>query len=172
MTWAWERVTWKERRREKKKEGESKGERGNEAGRGGDGHWGKKEKNKNYSWYSAQGPGRMAQTPQAGTGDSVSRFRRSRCSALFNYKSYFLVGWQFCFQLVSRPRFYDYCQIFKMSASFYSMQVSFRFHSLRSLRYLYLRVSAQRFEPGGFMEPTKIEPGGFIEPRRFRIIFP
>jgi len=27
---------------------------------------------KNYSWYSAQGPGRMAQTPQAGTGDSVS----------------------------------------------------------------------------------------------------
>ena len=31
-----------------------------------------KRKKNNYSWYSAQGPGRMAQTPQAGTGDSVS----------------------------------------------------------------------------------------------------
>jgi len=40
----------------------------------------------------------------------------------------------------------------KCQTSFYSMQVSFRFHSLRSLRYLYLRVSAQRFEPGGFIE--------------------
>jgi len=38
----------------------------------GDGSEGKKEKNKNYSWYSAQGLGRMAQSPQAGTGDSVS----------------------------------------------------------------------------------------------------
>jgi len=52
------------------------------------------EKNQNYSWYSAQGPGRMAQMPQAGTGDSVSRFPRSRCSTLFNYNSYFLVGGQ------------------------------------------------------------------------------
>jgi len=57
---------------------------------GGDGSEGKKEKNKiipdvirclknkkcenERTWYSAQGPGRMAQTPQAGTGDSVSRF--------------------------------------------------------------------------------------------------
>jgi len=58
----------------------------------GDGHWGKKEKNKNYFWYSVQGPGRMAQTPQAGTGDSVSRFRRYHCSTVINYNSYFLVG--------------------------------------------------------------------------------
>jgi len=65
----------------------------------GDGHWGKKEKNKN-SWYSVQGPGRMAQTPQAGTGDSVSRIRRYHCSTVINYDSYFLVGEQFCFQLL------------------------------------------------------------------------
>jgi len=45
-------------------------------------------------------PGPMAQTPQAGTGDSVSRFRHSRCSTLFNYNSYFPMGRQFCFQLL------------------------------------------------------------------------
>jgi len=66
----------------------------------GNGHWGKKEKNKNSSWYSARGPGRMSQTPQAFTGDSASRFRRSRCSTLFNYDSYFPVVEQFCFQLL------------------------------------------------------------------------
>jgi len=49
----------------------------------------------------------------------------------------------------------------KCQSSFYSMQVSFRFHSWDALRCLYLRVSAQRFEPGGF-----------IEPGRFRIFFP
>ena len=42
----------------------------------------------------------MAQTPQAGTGDSVSRFRRYHCSTVINYDSYFLVGEQFCFQLL------------------------------------------------------------------------
>jgi len=60
----------------------------------------RKKGQKKHSWYSAQGPGRMAQTPQSGTGDSVSRFRCSRCSTLFNYNSYFLVGGQFCFQLL------------------------------------------------------------------------
>jgi len=55
----------------------------------------KKGEKKNYSWYSTQAPGRMAQTPQAGTGDSVSQFRRSRCSTLFNCNSYFPVGGQF-----------------------------------------------------------------------------
>jgi len=62
----------------------------------------KKEKNKKHSWYSVQGPGRMAQTPpsQAGTGDSVSRFRRYHCSTVINYDSYFLLGEQFCFQLL------------------------------------------------------------------------
>ena len=66
----------------------------------GDGHWGKKEKKKNNSWYSSQGPDRMAQTPQARTGDSGSQFRHSRCSTLFNYNSYFLVGGQWYFQLL------------------------------------------------------------------------
>jgi len=61
---------------------------------------GKKEKNENYSWYSVQNPGRMAQMPQAGTGDSVSRFRRYHCSTVINYDSYFLLGEQFCFQLL------------------------------------------------------------------------
>ena len=60
----------------------------------------KEDKNENYSWYSAQGPGRMAQTPQAGTGDSMSRFRRYHCSTVINYDSYFLVGEQFCLQLL------------------------------------------------------------------------
>ena len=66
----------------------------------GDSHWGKKEKNDKYSWYSVQGPGRIAQTPQAGTGDSVSRFRRYHCSTVINYDSYFLVDDQFCLQLL------------------------------------------------------------------------
>jgi len=33
----------------------------------------------------------MAQTPQAGTGDSVGRLRRSRCSTLFNYNA--ILSW-------------------------------------------------------------------------------
>ena len=44
--------------------------------------------------------GRMAQTPQAGTGDSVGRFRRYHFSTVINYDSYFLVGDFFCFQLL------------------------------------------------------------------------
>jgi len=60
------------------------------------------KRKKNNSWYSVQGPGRMAQTPQAGTGDSMSRFRRYHCSTVINYDSYFLVtvGEQFCFKLL------------------------------------------------------------------------
>ena len=89
----------------------------------------------NYSWYSVQGLGRMAQTPQAGTCDSVSRFRRSRfrrshCSTVINYDSYFLMIILFLiviYDLDSRiTAEYSKCQ-----TSFYSMQVSFRFHSLR-----------------------------------------
>jgi len=41
-------------------------------------------------WYPIQGPSRMAQAPQAGTGDSMSRFRRYHCSTMINYDSYFL----------------------------------------------------------------------------------
>jgi len=36
-----------------------------------------------------------SQTPQAGTGDSVSRFRRYYCSTVINYNNYFPVGEQF-----------------------------------------------------------------------------
>jgi len=58
------------------------------------------ENNKNYSWYSVQGPGSMAQTPQADIGDSVSRFRRYHCSTVINCDSYFPVGEQCCLQLL------------------------------------------------------------------------
>ena len=58
----------------------------------------KKENNKNDSWYSVQGPGRMAPTPQAGTGDSGSRFRRYHCSIVINYDSYLCE--QFCLRLL------------------------------------------------------------------------
>jgi hypothetical protein len=51
-------------------------------------------------WYPIQGPGRMAHAPQADTGDFASRCRRYHCSTLINYDSYFLVGEQFCFQLL------------------------------------------------------------------------
>ena len=44
----------------------------------------------------------------------------------------------------------------KFQIFFYSMQVSFRFHYLRSLRYLYLWVSAQRFEPGGIHQTEEV----------------
>jgi len=60
----------------------------------------KEGKKQDYSWYSVQGPGRMAQTPQAGTGDSVCRFRRYHCSTVIKYDRYFLVGEQLCFQLL------------------------------------------------------------------------
>jgi len=46
------------------------------------------EKNKeNFFWYQAQGPGRMAQTPQAGTGDSACRSRQYPESVFNNVKS-------------------------------------------------------------------------------------
>ena len=72
--------------------------------RWGDGRWGKKkfwliEKFLTF-WYPIQGPGRMASAPQAGTGNSMSRFRRYHCSTLIKYNSYFLVGEQSCFQLL------------------------------------------------------------------------
>ena len=63
----------------------------------------KRKKQKDFSfsfWYPIQGPGRMAHAPLAGTSDSASRFRRYHCSTLINYYTYFLVGEQFCFQLL------------------------------------------------------------------------
>jgi len=56
--------------------------------------------------------------PQAGTGDSMSRYRRSHCSAVINYDSYFLVGEQFALNCYLRPRSWDYCQIFKTTYLF------------------------------------------------------
>jgi len=71
-------------------------------------------------------------------------------------RSIFLWVDNFAFNYYSRPRFWEYCQIFKMSYLFRSLSV---FTPRDALRYLYLRVSTQRFEPRGF-----------IEPRRFQII--
>ena len=97
----------------------------------GDGHWGKKEKKKIIlGWYSVQGPGRMAQTPQAGTGDSVSRFRRYHCSTVINYDSYFLVGEQFCFLRVDlNPRISKICaswmSVWNISANYVLVPLKF-----------------------------------------------
>jgi len=66
---------------------------GGDEGMGAKGKRGKK----NISAISPR-PGPDDQAPQAGTG--VSRFRRYRCSTVINYKSYFSVSGQFCFQLL------------------------------------------------------------------------
>ena len=58
--------------------------------KGGDGRWAKKEKNKMSSWYPTPKktrPGRSAQTPRAGTGDSVGWFRCYQCSSRINHDS-------------------------------------------------------------------------------------
>ena len=91
----------------------------------------KKGKNQNYSWYSAQGPGLIAQTPQAGIGDSASRVHRYHCTTVINYKSYFSVHGHLLSTIIhildsGNTAKYSKCQI-----SFDSMQVSFRFHSQR-----------------------------------------
>ena len=78
--------------------------------------------------YSVQGPGRMAQTPQAGTGHCVSRFRRYHCSTLINYDSYFFVGNNFAFNCIYDLDSRIAAKYSKCRTSFYSMQVSFRFH--------------------------------------------
>jgi len=68
----------------------------------------------------------------------------------------------FAFNYYIRPRSWGYCQIFKTIDLFLLNARSLSIFTLwDAVRYLYLWVSAQRFEPGGF-----------IEPRRFRIIFP
>jgi len=106
------------------------------------------------------GPGRMAQTPQAGTDNSVSRFRRYHCSTVINSDSYFPVGEQFCIRLLLTTQILGLLQNIQNVRPL-STQCSLFPFSLPYGIYLYLRVSAQRFEPGGF-----------IEPRRFRIILP
>jgi len=99
----------------------------------GDGRWGKKEKTKRFFlsfWYPIQGLGLMAHGPQAGTGDSMSRFRRYHCSTVINYNSYFLVGEIFAFNWYLRSRSWDYCQLFK-TTYLVLLNAGVRFHSLR-----------------------------------------
>jgi len=61
----------------------------------GDGGWAKKEKKHKVFLVpnpkKIPGPGWMAQTPRAGMGDSMSRFRRYWWSTLINYDSHLLV---------------------------------------------------------------------------------
>ena len=67
---------------------------------------GNKEKNKKIIWYPAQkktSPGRMAQTSRAGTGDSMGRFRRYRCSTLFNYNCNLSLCDTFLYKLLPLP---------------------------------------------------------------------
>jgi len=51
----------------------------------GDESWTKKDNHKESFWYQTQGPGRLAQTPWAGTGESAGRFRRCLCLTVFNF---------------------------------------------------------------------------------------
>jgi len=56
---------------------------------GGDGSEAKRKKQKDFLVPNPKknSPGQMAQSPRAGTGDSVGRFCRYECSTLFNYDS-------------------------------------------------------------------------------------
>jgi len=51
--------------------------------------------------------GRMAQTPRAGTGNSVGRFRRYRRSTLINYDSNLLIRGTSLVKLISPTIFYS-----------------------------------------------------------------
>jgi len=105
----------------------------------------------------------MSQTPQAGTGDSVSRFAvmtallSSTMTAIFSCVNFFAFNCYVCTTQILGflPSIQN---VRPLSTQCRSLSV---FTLWDALRYLYLQVSAQRFEPGGF-----------IEPRRFRIIFP
>jgi len=68
---------------------------------------------------------------------------------------------KFAFNCYLRPRSWDYCQIFKTTDLFLLNAGLFQFSLSEMLWDTSISVSAQRFEPGGF-----------IKPRRFRIIFP
>jgi len=79
-----------------------------------------------------QGPGRMAHAPQADMGDSASRFRCSWRSTLINYDSYFPLAWTILLRIVICNLDFGITPKYsKQFSSFYSTQVSSRFHSLR-----------------------------------------
>jgi len=59
------------------------------------------------------GPHRMAQKPRAGMSDSVGRFRRYRCSTLFNFDSNLSMCGTFLIKLLPQTLsiFVDYCHV-------------------------------------------------------------
>ena len=54
-------------------------------------------------WYPAQGPGRTAQTPQDGIGDSVGQIRRYRCSTVLYCDSNLSMFGTFLIKLLPPP---------------------------------------------------------------------
>jgi len=66
----------------------------------------KRGKTKKSFWYPTKikhGVGQMAQTPRAGTGDSMGQFRRCRCSTLLNYNSYLSICGTFLEKMLPPP---------------------------------------------------------------------
>jgi len=86
-------------------------------------------------------------------------FHSLRCSEILVSPNICTVN-SFASNSYLQPRFWYYCQIFKtlglllLNAGLFPFSLSEMLWD--ALRYLYLRISAQRFEPGGF-----IERGGF-----------
>jgi len=66
----------------------------------GDGRWTKKGENKKSFWYQTQGPGWMAQTPRASTGNCVWRYR---CSTMLNRQGNLSICDTFLFRLLPPP---------------------------------------------------------------------
>ena len=63
----------------------------------------------------------------------------------------------FAFNCYSRPRSWDYCQIFKTTGLFLLNEGLFSVFTLwDALRHLYLQVSAQRFEPWRFHRTEEV----------------
>ena len=125
---------------------------------GRDGHRRKKEQNKYYSWYSVQG-GPNASGWYRRLREQISPLSLLNCDQLWQL---FSRVWTILLLTV----IYELdCRITANIQNVSPLSTQCRPRSVftlwDALRYLYLRVSVQRFEPGGF-----------IEPRRFRIIFP
>jgi len=65
--------------------------------------------------------GRMAQTPRAGTGDSVGRFRRYRWSTLINYNSNLSMCGTFLQKSIHLP---DYCGLLATPKEIHDLNLS------------------------------------------------